>query len=719
MSDQSPSRWRVGLVGTGQIAPYHVQALKRMETLEVAGVHDADMARARAFAQRYPVGRAYASLESLLADVDAVHILTPPATHADLAERALAAGCHVFVEKPLATTVAECDRLADAADRAGRRVGVDHSLLLDPFTVRARRLVEQGAIGRVVSVQCLRSQDYPEYEGGELPPHARDAAFPFADLGIHALYQIEAFLGPVERMQWAMRHQGSDYQLAFDEWQCLVECRDGNAQLSLSWTARPLQDVVIVQGTAGVLRIDRFGMRVTRLRQGRLPEHPRRLFNAMAEAAQTAWQVPLNAARVVTHRLRRYHGLQETVREFHEAVRAGRAPLAGPAESRRIVAWMERIGDDARRRWDDATRAVTRDADATTLVTGATGLIGRHLVERLLAESRAVRILCRRLPPEPWRSHPRVEVVLGDLGDPQAVDRAVAGMQVVYHAGGVVQGSRAQFYRGNVRGTANVVASCLKHQVKQLVYVSSLSVLQVAGETASPIAESAELEQQAWKRGLYTQTKLEAEQLVAAAARDRGLPVVIVRPAEVIGPGAPLLSPGVAQRRAGRLVVLGDGSLNPPLVHVEDLVDALRACEEEHITDGSCIHLVDDAPVSQNEIIERWKQCSGSHAAVVHVPLRWLYAAGRASDWLLGCLGRSSPLSVYRLKSALTPRRFDTTFASQRLQWTPRRGVVRGLRETVAFHLPASDSASEDASESHAESCAASCYASPASRVNR
>ena len=182
-----------------------------------------------------------------------------------------------------------------------------------------------GKIGQVQSVECHRSQDVPPYLSGPLPPYYRDGGHPFRDLGIHAFYQVEAFLGEILDVQWWMAHQGRDPNLPFDEWRAWLRCRQGSAQVYLSWNVRPLQDLLLIHGSLGVIRLDRFGMTVTTKRQRRLPEHPQRAWNALGDAAATAWQVPWGLARVVTHRLRRYHGLQAMVHDFYESLSQGKA----------------------------------------------------------------------------------------------------------------------------------------------------------------------------------------------------------------------------------------------------------------------------------------------------------------------------------------------------------------------------------------------------------
>ncbi len=675
--------FRVGLVGAGEICPFHIQGLRRVPGVQIVGLYDRDLERARQRVHEFKLPRAYDDVASLLKEVDVVHILTPPESHADLTLQALAEGCHVFVEKPLATSVADCDRIIEAAKNAQRTVGVDHSLLLDPFTQKAQNLVQRGAIGKVHAVECLRSQEVPPYFGGPLPPVYREGGFPFRDLGIHALYQVEAFLGEIEDVQWWMGHQGQDPNLPFDEWRAWLRCRQGTGQVYISWNVRPAQDVILLHGSNGVLKLDRFGMSVTVKPQRPLPEHPQRAFNALAESISTAWQVPAGLVRVVTRRLRRYHGLQEMVREFYQRLAENQPPRATAEDARRISYWLEQVAEDADRQHHATQSQFATTGSAPTLVTGSSGFIGRHLLSRLLAEDRRVRILCRRPPSRDLCDDPRVEIVLGDLGDPAVVDRAVAGVATIYHVGGVVHGAPHEFWRGSVEGTRNIVNSALQHDVQQLIYVSSLSVLSALAPRPQPIDESWPFEEHADRRGLYTQTKLAAEEIVQQAVREQKLPAVILRPAEVIGPGAPLLSSGVGQRRGKWLVVFGNGKLNVPLINVRDLVDAMRLCEERQITDGSVLHLVDDQAVTQNELAEKYQAMTGESLRCVHVPRFVVYGLGLGVQTLCKLLRRPAPLSVYRLRSALAPRSFDGRRAEY-APFAPKRGVDHGLREALA-----------------------------------
>jgi nucleoside-diphosphate-sugar epimerase len=516
-----------------------------------------------------------------------------------------------------------------------------------------------------------------------MPPHYGSGGYPFRDLGVHALYVTEAFLGAIEDVSAQFATRGGDPHLLFDEWRALVRCARGSGQIHLSWNVRPLQHLIRVQGTRGVLVADVFSMYVTARRKTRLPGIADRVLGALRESADIGIQVPWNVLGFLRGKVLRYHGLQALVAEFYAALAAGRETPFPPRAARAVIHWTE----SAARPADEAKRAYLAgfpdSLQARVLVTGANGFIGRRLVDRLLARGERVRMLVRRPPPPPLRDDPGVEVVLGDLGNPEAVERAVRGTEVVYHLGAAMKGWPAEFRAGTVVGTRNVVESALRHGVRKVVHVSSLSVLHMARiQPGDRVTEGTPLEPRAERRGLYTQTKLEAEGIVVEAVRDRGLPAVIVRPGQVFGPGAPLVTPAVARRLGARLVILGRGRVLLPLVYVDDVVDALVAAADSGVRDGS-IFTVADAGLTQNEVARRWVAATGE-GRVVHAPLALVYPLALGVDLLFRALRRSAPISIYRVRSALAHLSCDCRAAEERLGWKPRIGLEEGIRLTLA-----------------------------------
>src|SRR5712691_6088547 len=119
---------RAGIVGAGYVSAYHLRALKSLDCVTVVGIADTDQTKAQKVAADFGIPAVFQSLEDMAAaKPDVVHILTPPALHRDLSIRAMNMGCHVFVEKPMAETVEDCDLMAAAAKATGRVLSVNHS----------------------------------------------------------------------------------------------------------------------------------------------------------------------------------------------------------------------------------------------------------------------------------------------------------------------------------------------------------------------------------------------------------------------------------------------------------------------------------------------------------------------------------------------------------------------------------------------------------------
>ena len=677
------NKFRVGIIGAGYVSAHHLRALKTIASVEVVGIADLDLLRAKAVAKAFNLPSAYGSVEELLASgVDVVHVLTPPAFHAMLAIQALQAGAHVLVEKPMAETPEQCERMMAAASSSGRTLSVVHSGRLDPIVLRGVEIVRGGAIGELLSIDFHRSSDYPVWPGGgKLPPQYRKGSYPFQDLGVHGLAIAEAFLGEIKSAEINFRSTGRDSNLLFDEWTATVDCARGPARLYLSWNVRPIRSQVIVHGTRGVMQIDCLLQTcyVTKLLPG--PKFASPVICAMRNAAASLYEVPRNVLRFITGRLPGAPGIHKNIHAFYAALEHGAAVPVTPEEGLRLVSAMAPACEAADQQRDAVRQTqLTPPPPADVLVTGAGGFLGGTLLRRLVQEGAKVRAGVRRIPKNPL---PGVDYLAGDLGDPEFVDVLVAGVGIVFHVGAAMKGGAADFQRGTVVGTRNVIDACLKHNVQRVIYVSSMSVLEQAVRHAGKVTESWPLEPHPELRGAYTQTKLEAERMVLAAAQDRGLPVVVIRPGMIFGSGVEPSSPAGSFAMFGRWIVVGSGSLALPLVYVDDVVDALLLGSSRPGLEGKLVNLVDPAVITQREFVQIVRGAKPD-IKVSYVPKFVLMTAAVGIEALGRLLKRNVPLSRYRIRSIRPLPNADQTAAQEQLGWTPRVGVAEGLRRTFA-----------------------------------
>jgi predicted dehydrogenase/uncharacterized protein YbjT (DUF2867 family) len=690
----------VGIVGAGMIASHHLAALDEVPGVRVVGVADLDRRRADALAATVPGARAVDSVEALCtAGASVIHVLTPPAAHAAVALEAIERGCDVLIEKPLATELADCDMLAAAARRRGVRVGVDHSLLHDPWIRRLRAAIDAGRIGRVVSAEYVCTAEYPPWGDGPVPPHYRDGGYPFRDLGVHGLYLLRALLGEIEGLQVDRRSLGGDPNLAFDEWHAVVRATGGTGRIRLSWNARPLETYVVVQGERGVLRADVARCFLGRRMARGLPAPIARTMNTLEDAVSALVAVPRSAVALATGRLRPYAGLRAAVVAFHRALADGTALPASIEDGRAVVRWVEEAARPAdlaktHRAWRLAPRA--RDVVA---VTGAAGFLGSRLVRRLVEEGATVRAVVRREAVPDALRHERVEVVLADLGDASAVSHALEGAVAVHHAGATMRGGAEEHERGTIAGTRHVLRACREHGVRRLVHVSSLSVLHMAGLADGACAtEDAPLEPAPEARGSYARAKLLAERLVMDAVRDDDLDAVVVRPGLIVGPGQ-WTAGTVDGVRLGRLLLaLGAGDVELPLVHVDDVVDALVRAGHPDVPRGAIYHVVGDARVTRAALARAIAAADGARALCV--PAAGMRVLALACEALARGLGRPAPLTRYRVRSTAARVTFDCNRAMRELGWRPSAASLmpasagdRSSASAAAVSAPGPDTA--------------------------
>lgn len=143
---------RVGVIGAGNIAGGHARAYRERDDVELVAIADVDLARAEEAGRRWSCQAS--TVEQLLerSDIDAVSLCTPPNSHAELTIEALKQGKHVLVEKPIALSLEETDAMIATANAANRTLMVAQTHRYWPANVRAKELIEEGAIGELISV---------------------------------------------------------------------------------------------------------------------------------------------------------------------------------------------------------------------------------------------------------------------------------------------------------------------------------------------------------------------------------------------------------------------------------------------------------------------------------------------------------------------------------------------------------------------------------------
>ena len=345
-----PSKLRVALVGCGQIADAHLQEIRKVDGAEVVAVCDRYADLAEQAAARFEVPGVFDDLGRLLAEArpDVLHITTPPQTHRPIALQALAAGVHVYVEKPFAPDAAEAAEILDAARGAGRLVCVGHDQLWDPCWVEARRRVDSGRLGRVVHVESVQGYDL----GG---PFGRAVAedrghwvrrLPgglFQNVMSHALYRITDLLPdpkPEVRALWYGEEAAGGLPT---ELRALIRGAETSASLVFSSTARPVQRVARVFGTLGGIEVDLDAGVLRRFTKAGLPGALGKVEAPIRQWGEASGASLRGVGRFLRSELHYFAGMRGLFSAFYDAIRRGGPSPIAPAEILRVTALMDAI----------------------------------------------------------------------------------------------------------------------------------------------------------------------------------------------------------------------------------------------------------------------------------------------------------------------------------------------------------------------------------------
>lgn len=315
------------------------------------------------------------------------------------------------------------------------------------------------------------------------------------------------------------------------------------------------------------------------------------------------------------------------------------------------------------------------------LVTGASGMLGRGVAARLVADGHDVRTL--------QRSPSGVATdVLGSVTDDAAVTEAVRGREAVIHLAAkvAITGPLAQYEDVNIGGTRRLLAAARAAGVTRFVHVSSPSVAHLGSSLAGAGAGPAD---PAHARGSYARTKASAELLALAADGVDGMRVLVVRPHVVWGPGDTQLVGRIVDRaRSGRLPVLGDGAALIDTTYVDNAVDALVAalCAADDAC-GDAYVVTNGEPRPVLELLRGICAACGVPAPRRHVPAVVARAAGGLLDtaWARLPLPGEPPLTRFTAEQLSTAHWFDQRRTREALGWTPAVGLDEGLERLASW----------------------------------
>jgi len=323
--------------------------------------------------------------------------------------------------------------------------------------------------------------------------------------------------------------------------------------------------------------------------------------------------------------------------------------------------------------------------EAKTLITGATGFIGKHLATALTKRERKLKCLVRKTSRIKFLEQLGAELVYGDLNDINSLKTALHDVDTIYHAAGEVFAAQEEnYYRVNVSGLKNLLEACSNASVKKLIHFSSSSATGPNPQRDVPVTEDSPC------RPItpYGMSKLEGEKVICQLSKQYHIPIIIIRPPLVYGPGVSQSSRVLMFLNLinkGLFRTIGDGNNLVSLCYIDNLIHGLLLAEAEKKAEGQIYFLSDSRPYTVNEIATTIAQEQGNPIPAAHIPLWAATPLSMGLGILSKLFGFNSPLTRNTVKELKNNWFVDISKAQKELGYQPRVEFKDGVRKTVEW----------------------------------
>jgi predicted dehydrogenase len=329
---------KAAIIGAGLIAgKKHIPAFMKLKSkVDLAAICDLNQEGAQKLASRFGVPRVYVDMGEMIEKEkpDLVDICTPPQTHVKLAVEAMKRGCHVLIEKPMALTVEECDRIVEASRQYGVKVCVGHSdLFYYPF-MEAQEMVANGAIGEFRGMRIFLSTptDYmtsqKDHWAHKLPGGV------IGETGPHVVYMTLAFINPVRRVSVDALKVLDFPWSRYDDYRINLIGDSAISSVTLSYTTDQWAARVDLLGSKGILMLDLEGMYLVTNRRPTLKPVPVAL-SLLSESGQIVQNLVSKGVRLAAGRYHNTHDI--IVGRFVESIKNGIPSPVTAEEGREAV----------------------------------------------------------------------------------------------------------------------------------------------------------------------------------------------------------------------------------------------------------------------------------------------------------------------------------------------------------------------------------------------
>lgn len=350
------SKLRVGIVGCGFVAQKrHIPGFLRLkDRILIPAVCDLNQDLAKDVANKFRIPKVYSNLSDMLSKerLDIIDVCTPPQAHMPVAIEAMEHGSNVLMEKPMALSVSDCDKMIHSAKTCGVKLSVVHNQKFYPPFMKAQELVNAGAIGKITGMRVLSSTNRNEYMTHEGHWVHKLPGGVIGETGPHTVYMSLAFVNGVENVD-ILAKKTLDYPwILYDDYRIELEGNNINSSIYVSHAGDYTTSEVELFGTEGIIKMELESMILTQSKLEQLKPISVALYS-LGDAGQKVMGVVSNVFKVILHKPMLGHDIM--IEKFVDCIKNNKPVPVLAEEGRETVRVMEMIVQKLSMRHDDIT----------------------------------------------------------------------------------------------------------------------------------------------------------------------------------------------------------------------------------------------------------------------------------------------------------------------------------------------------------------------------
>jgi nucleoside-diphosphate-sugar epimerase/predicted dehydrogenase len=640
---------------------------------------------------------------------DVIHVLTTPEFHMQISCEAMESDCHVLVEKPMALSYKDANQMVLTAKKTKKHLAVCEMYLYDPVIIKARYMLQQGYIGKLIHVENYwftnvsgDSTAYSLKGAGSGWAHSLQGGV-FANFLDHPVYLQREFIGEIRSINTIRKKVGDNPFVEYDELRVNLEGDNITGYIVSSLNGKPRVNFLKLYGTEGIITADMSNLTITTLKSRRLPSFITKGLNNLTQSYELARDTISTTTAILRKKIKARQGLRNFVNTFYKQLQNTSPGLDDLLifnfeKASVTIKILEDIWDSIQLRninriklknksYIDYRPAIPdsraeNQKKSIALVTGASGFLGKHLVEELLKKDYIVRVVIRKIN-ERFEKNKNIEVIYGDIRNPEVVSYATKEVDIVYHCAALTtnKGPWHQFWENNVEATRILLKAAKKFNVKKFVFVSTVAVYGFKkNKDNKNLCENDELGRGLPYYSYYAHSKIKAEKLIWEYYKKKNLPVVVLRPGIIFGPNGKKAS----QRRK---IIFGAKRKILPYIFVKDVVKALILAGDSEVAVGKTYNLVCDDQPTQGEFNELKNRILGVKKAGLYLPRPVMFLPAYLFEFYYRKKksNASPPFNIYHYKSIVRNLRYDNKKILRELGWSPAYSLEDGIKETFEY----------------------------------